>query len=146
MKLIPPSQADGIMNEIVETQAERSSTTPQPNPDDAVTKDTSASNQIPTGIRIDGDSGGLGYVKTTPSHFDVAMVLPTLRSYFGSSVFVFVVGAEKKIFAAHQDSLTSNVLFRMCTAKAHMNEDYRIELPDVDEEIFAAALYLHVQS
>ena len=59
---------------------------------------------------------------------------------FGSSVFVFVIGKEKKIFAVHEGKLTADVLIDMCEARTRNQEEYRIELPDVDEYIFAAAV------
>lgn len=55
-------------------------------------------------------------------------------------MFVIVVGKEKSIFAAHKEILTAEVLTEMCEAKIENDEEYRIELPDVEPNIFHGAL------
>lgn len=55
-------------------------------------------------------------------------------------MFVFVVGEEKKVFAVHESKLTAFVLMDMCENKRRNQQEYRIELPDIEEYIFAAAV------
>ena len=125
-------------NEIVDTEVEQSNTAEDATLEHPLTEDTPTSDRIPTGFHIDSRSSG-SVCQDTPYILCFLYSLDSpwdLRSNFGSSVFVFVVGTEKRIFAVHQETLTAGVLIDMCAVKTRSHEKYRIELPDVDPEIF----------